>query len=190
MRKAILLLAIAANPLALQIALAQQPEPGAAQRYFTDIVLVDQNGTSKRFYTDLLKGKVVVINSFFSSCKDSCPLMAGALAKVQDWLGDRLGTQAYLISISVDPETDTPERLKAYAERFKAKPGWFFLTGKKENVSLALRKLGQYVDEKNDHLSMFLLGNDSTGLWKKVPGTARSDQVISALEPVLTDRSR
>ena len=158
-----------------------------AQNYFTDTVLVDQNGIERRFYSDLVKGKTVIINVMFTTCKDSCPVMAGNYARIQEWLGPRLGKDANMISISVDPETDSPARMKAFGEKFKARPGWYLVTGKKENVELVLKRLGLYVADKQDHLSLFLIGNDATGLWKKAIGVAKADDLIQMVDAVLRD---
>ena len=163
-------------------------EVSPAQKYFTDVVLVSQNGQQMPLYSDLLKGKVVVINAFFTSCKDTCPIMAHSLAVLQEWLGDRLGKDVYLISISVDPETDTPAKLLEYADRFKARPGWFFLTGNKQNVNQALTKLGQYVEVREDHLNVMIMGNESTGLWKKAMGLAKPEDLIKILDSLLKDK--
>ena len=163
---------------------AQSP----ASSYFGDIPLVNQNGEQMRFYSDLLRGKVVVIHSFFSGCEGSCPVVIDTFARVQDWLGERLGTQVYLLSLSVDPETDTPATLKAYAERLKAKAGWYFLTGEKPNVERALFKLGQYVEDRESHSNVILIGNDATGLWKKAFGLASPEEIIRLVESVLQDR--
>jgi len=165
-----------------------QPPRSPAQNYFTDTLLVDQDGRQLRFYSDLLQGKVVVINSFFSSCTDSCPAMSGTLARIQDWLSDRLGKQAYIISISVDPRNDTPPVLKQYAQRFKARSGWSFLTGRPQDVELVLQRLGQYVDLREDHLNIFIIGNERTGLWKKAFGLARPDDIIKVVDGVLSDK--
>jgi len=165
------------------------PRQAPAGKYFTDTVLVDQDGREHRFYSDLLQGKVVIINSFFTSCTDSCPVMSATFARIQDWLGDRLGKEAYLISISVDPATDTPRVLKQYAERFKARTGWLFLTGKPQNVELVLQKLGQYVDAKEDHMNIFIIGNERTGLWKKAFGLARPDDIIKVVDSVVSDKN-
>jgi protein SCO1/2 len=137
----------------------------------------------------MLQDKVVVINSFFSSCTDSCPAMSGTLAKIQDWLGDRLGRDAFIVSISVDPERDTPPVLKEYAQRFKARPGWSFLTGKPQDVEIVLQKLGQYVDAREDHLNVFIIGNERTGLWKKAFGLAKPADIIKVVDSVLSDKN-
>lgn len=160
----------------------------AALNYFTDVQLVNQNGDTMRLYSDLIGGKIVIINSFFASCSGSCPVMAGSFAKIQQHLGDRIGKDVLLISISVDPTEDTPEKLKEYAKRMKAQKGWYFLTGKKANVDFALRKLGQYVEDKDSHLSVFIIGNERTGLWKKAFGLAKPDELIPIVDSVVNDK--
>jgi protein SCO1/2 len=169
------------------ISQAQQPAQSPAQKYFTDTVLINQNGEKMRLYSDLLKGKTVIINSFFATCQGSCLPMNRNLEKVQAGLGDRLGKDAYIISISVDPTVDTPPSLKAYAKKLNAKPGWFFLTGNKEDVDFALKKLGQFVDDKQDHLNIFIIGNERTGLWKKAFGLAKSEELMKVVESVIND---
>jgi protein SCO1 len=163
-------------------------EPSAAERYFTDVELVNQHGEAVRFYSDLIKGKVVIINSFFTTCTSVCPPMNKNFARVQEALGDRLGRDVFIVSISVDPEHDTPARLKEYAAKFAARPGWHFLTGKKENVDRALYKLGQYVEAKDDHLTVVIIGNEPTGLWKKAHGLAKAEALIEVVNSVVNDK--
>jgi len=159
-----------------------------AQKYFTDVVLINQNGEKMRFYSDLLQGKVVIINSFFATCEGSCLPMNRNLEKVQQALGDRVGKDVHIISISVDPSVDTPASLKEYAKKLHAKPGWYFLTGDKQNVDYALNKLGQFVNNKQDHLNIIIIGNESTGLWKKAFGLAPGNELVKVVESVLNDQ--
>ncbi len=159
-----------------------------ARKYFTDVLLVNQNGKSMRFYSDLLKGKMVVINTFYTDCPNACPVLLQKLTTIQDALGDRLGKDVHMLSITLDPVNDTPPRLEEFAGRFRAKPGWYFLTGKKENVEFALRKLGQYVDEKETHFNIMIIGNERTGLWKKALGIARTDDLVKLVMGVLNDQ--
>ena len=167
---------------------AQEPaEPSQAQKYFTDTVLVNQDGEKMRFYSDLLKGKTVIINSFFATCQGSCLPMSRNLEKVQQALGDRLGKDAVIISISVDPTVDSPNALKAYAKKLNARPGWYFLTGDKPSVDFALKKLGHFVDNKENHTNIFIIGNDRTGLWKKAFGLAKSEELVKVVESVIND---
>lgn len=171
------------------------PKPAAAEssatpasRYFPDVPLVNQDGETRRFFTDLVQGRIVVINSIFSDCGAVCPVMAERFARVQTALGDRVGRDVMLLSISVDPVTDTPAKLKAYAKHLGAKPGWQFLTGEKQNVDLVLKKLGQYVESRDVHSNIIIVGNEPTGLWKKAFGAAPIDDVVSLVESVVNDR--
>ena len=187
MKKAILVLFILCGPLMAQQTASANGESGA-KNYFTDVLLVNQNGEKMRFFSDLLQGKVVVINSFFATCKGSCLPLNRNLEKLQKALGEHMGREVNFISISVDPTVDTPTNLKAYAKKLNAGPGWFFLTGDKENVDFALKKLGQFVDDKNDHLNIFIIGNVPTGLWKKAFGLAPDVELLKVVESVLNDK--
>ena len=163
-------------------------EPTAAEKYFSDVELVNQDGEKVRFYSDVLKGKTVVVNAFFTTCTSVCPPMNRNMEKIQEALGARLGKEVFLVSISVDPTTDTPPRLKEYAQKFHAKPGWTFLTGKKENVDWALYQLGQYVESKDDHTTVIIVGNEATGLWKKAFGLAKLADLVQIVESVANDK--
>lgn len=177
----------------LGVSQAQQPATSAetpAHKYFTDVELINQNGEKMRFYSDLIQGKVVIINSFFATCQGSCLPLNQNLAKVQEALGDRLGKDVYILSISVDPTVDTPPNLKQYAKKLQARPGWFFLTGAKENVDFALKKIGQFVDDKQDHLNIFIIGNERTGLWKKAFGLAKSEELVKVVDSVVNDQPK
>jgi protein SCO1 len=178
-----------AAPVAPPLPAAPAPAPpsAAAERYFPDTVLVNQHGQPVHFYSDLLKGKVVVISTIFADCGGVCPLIVERFAKVQEKLGERLGRDVTLISISVDPVADTPERLLAYAKHAGAKPGWHFLTGEKASVDLVLKKLGQYVESRDEHSNIFIIGNEPTGLWKKAFGLAPAEEIIEIVEGVLKD---
>jgi len=167
---------------------AAASEPSPAHKYFTDVELINQNGDKMRLYSDLLQGKVVIINSFFATCQGSCLPMNRNLEKVQQALGDRIGKDVYIVSISVDPTVDTPASLKEYAKKLHARPGWYFLTGDKQNVDFALNKLGQFVSDKQDHLNIFIIGNERTGLWKKAFGLAQSDELVKVVQSVLSDQ--
>ncbi len=159
-----------------------------ARRYFTDVVLVDQDGRQRRFYTDLLRERVVVINTFYTGCSSSCPVVMGAMARIQADLGPLVGEEVHLLSLTVDPVNDTPGRLKAYAERLGVRPGWYLLTGEAANVHFALRKLGHLETVPESHSNIVLVGNERTGLWKKAFGLARPHDLVQLVRGVLADR--
>ena len=163
-------------------------ESSPAANYFSDVQLINQDGKPVRFYSDVLKGKTVVVNAFFTTCTSVCPPMNRNMEKIQEVLGDRVGRDVFLVSITVDPEVDTPARLKDYAQKFHAGAGWIFLTGKKENLDWALYKLGQYVENKDDHKTIFIIGNEPTGLWKKAFAIANLAELVQVVESVVNDK--
>lgn len=167
---------------------APAQEPSAAQSYFGDAVLVDQNGHEQRFYTDLVRGKIVIMDFIYTRCVGPCPILSSTFAKLQERLGARLGKDVFLLSFSVDPGYDTPARLKEYAERFHARPGWTFLTGSRENVEAVLRKLGQWVESPEQHQTLYIVGNEPTGLWKKAFGLAKPEDLFPVIDSVIDDR--
>lgn len=166
------------------------PAPGAspAQKYFSDVELVNQNGEKLRFYSDLLKGKTVILSSFMATCTAACPVKNRNLEKIQDALGERLGKDVFILSITVDPLTDRPAQLKEYAKTYHARSGWHFLTGKEGNVDWALYKIGQYVANKDEHVNILVIGNEATGLWKKAFALASADELIKVVESVINDK--
>jgi protein SCO1/2 len=178
------LLAILAAPAAAQEADAAS---NPALHYFTDVTLVNQYGEPMRLYSDLLQGKVVLINTVFTACTGMCPMLSSTVEKVQAHVGDRVGQDVHLISISVDPENDTPEKMAELAERFHAQRGWYFLTGDPENVAMALRKLGQFTEDPESHQGVMIMGNETTGLWKKAFGLAGAEELIRIFDTVLHD---
>lgn len=178
--------AVAALALLLVASLAQANDfRTAGQKYFTDVELVNQDGKKVRFYSDLIDGKIVIINSFFASCTGVCPVMSGTYKKIQAALGDRIGKDVHLISISVDPETDTPAALRKYAKATNARPGWTFITGDKKSVETALHKLGLKTATKESHTPVVLIGNEPKGVWKKAFGLAASDEVVKLVNEVV-----
>lgn len=183
MKRTFLLALLLAVPL-----LAQDSPKRPAAEYFGDIELLDQDGKATRLYSDLMKDKVVVINSFFASCTSSCPVMSKSFSVLQSRFADRLGRDLVLVSITVDPEHDTPAKLHAYAGKWQARKGWYFLTGSRANVDAALKKLGQYVEEPAAHMNVIVIGNERTGLWKKAFGLAPTEDLAKVVESVLNDR--
>src|SRR2546430_7458148 len=105
-----------------------------------DTTLLDQNGREVRFKSDVLGERTVAIHFIFTSCRAICPVMGAAFAKLQDRLGDRLGKDISLVSISIDPVTDTPARMKQWGEQFGARPGWSLLTGDKGRSKVCSRR--------------------------------------------------
>ena len=139
--------------------------------YFPNVPLVTHEGKTVRLYDDLLKGKSVAVNIIYTSCANECPLETARMAQLQRLLGERIGRDIFFYSISIDPQHDTPEVLRAYMEKFGVGAGWVFLTGKAEDIRLATRKLGlsRYSDAANrdGHTAILMVGNEPSGQWMR-----------------------
>ncbi|WP_342381826.1 SCO family protein [Myxococcus stipitatus] len=157
-------------------------QDAASARYFTNTELVDQHGKTHRFYEDLVRGRKVLINFAFTSCKGACSPITKHLSQVQEKLGGRVGKDITMITLSVDPANDTPRSLGVFTRKMGVKPGWYFLTGARENISLVLKKLGGYVDDPDAHNTTLLIGDAATGMWVKSPAMARVENIVYAVE--------
>ena len=135
--------------------------------YIPNVPLVTQDGQTVRLYDDLIKDKIVLINFIYASCKEVCPLVTARMAQVQQALGDHVGRDIFLYSISLDPEHDTPAVLKKYAQAFHAGPGWLFLTGNPGDIAVARYKLGERGRDLTDHRNDAMAGNGATGEWER-----------------------
>jgi protein SCO1 len=177
---AALLLALAALAAASLSSTQSAKGTGAAREYFTDTILVDQNGRSHRFYSDLIAGRIVIMNIIFTGCRSSCPMIMGRLVELQDLLGPRRDDVS-ILSISADPVLDTPQALHAYAESLQAGPGWYFLTGAKDAVDIVLRCLGNRASSPEDHSDVIVVGNDASGTWIKLTAIATTEDIARAV---------
>lgn len=142
--------------------------------------IYDQNGRQLNFYNDLVKGKTVAINFIFTTCTASCPPLTATFRRVQLNAEERK-LPLQLISISVDPTVDTPERLHAFAEKFNAGPGWTFVTGDKGEIDTLLQGLGAAVANKNDHTPMIMIGNDTADYWTRAYGLSSPSQLVELI---------
>src|SRR5499427_4295935 len=147
---------------------SQRPSNRWGANYFPNLPVIDQNGRTLNFYDDVIKGKIVVISFIYTSCQDLCPLTTAKMAQIADKLDGAVGRDLFFISMSVDPENDTPERMKAFADAFDAGPGWLFLTGKVADIRAVNYKLGDRSDRNlSDHRNEIVLGNDAIGDWQR-----------------------
>src|SRR6185503_5369314 len=146
-----------------------------------DVEVLDQNGNALHFYSDLIKGKTVAINFIFTTCTTICPPLGATFARVQKDLGERTGRDVHFISISVDPATDTPERMKAWGAKFKAGAGWTFVTGDKPAINELLKALGAGVARPEDHTPFVLIGNDARGTWRRAYGLVKPSQLVQLI---------
>lgn len=168
---------------------AAPPAPAGAGR-FPNVPLLTQDGKAVRFYDDLLKGKAVAINLVYTHCEDACPLETARLEQVQRLLGERAGKAIHFYSISIDPARDTPAVLKAYAEKFRAGPGWLFLTGKESDIRLLAQRLGlsSRTDraDRDGHLPSLMVGDEASGQWMRLSAMDNPRFLAAKIETFLT----
>ncbi len=145
--------------------------------------LVDQDGNPVHL-PKLLEGKLVAMNFVFSSCSTICSPMSAVFSRLRNELGDKVGREVQLVSITLDPVRDTPERLKKFSSMFKRDKGWTFVTGEPPKVTRVLKALGGWVADKERHPPMTLVGNPETGKWVRVYGMPTPDRLIEALVEV------
>jgi protein SCO1/2 len=156
------------------------------RRYFTDLKVITHEGKKLRFYTDILKDKMVVIGFFYINCPTAQPPLM-TFFRLQKKLGDKLGRDTMLLTISVDPENDTPETIKEYARKFNPQKGWLFLTGNENNMNVINRRLGNTGSLPEGHLRQFLLGNLKTGNWMKLLESAPDIALSMGLHSLESD---
>ena len=151
-----------------------------------DAKVVDQDGRPLHFYSDLVKGKTVAIQFIFTTCNAICPGMAITFRSVQKKLKDQSpdAKDVVLISVTVDPEHDTPAALRAFGEKHGRGPGWTLVTGGRPEIERILRRFGVLSQDKAAHTAMLTIGNDKTGVWTRSYGLAPSDSIVKVIAEV------
>lgn len=159
--------------------------PGA--RRIPNVELKTHTGATVNFYDDLVRGKIVTVNMMYADCDGICPTMTYNLSRVQERLGERVGKDIFMYSITIRPEIDTVQHLAEYADMHGVNPGWLFLTGSRKNIDLVRYALGFYdpdpkIDkELNRHTGMVRIGNDAYDRWAMAPALANPEQIVGAI---------
>jgi len=172
-----------ADPVELQAAARERIH----QRYFPDLVLRTQDNKKVRLYEDLIKDKIVTINFFYAKCDGVCPGITANLVKVQKLLGDRVGRDLFMYSITLKPEEDNAKALKDYAEMYDMKPGWTLLTGKPDDIEILRRSLGftnpdpKLDKDKSQHTGNIRYGNEPLMEWAACPGLAHPEWIAESI---------
>jgi protein SCO1/2 len=181
-----IILALTVGPLSVSAQQAQDRRP--PKDSITNVTVVNQDGRRIDFYEDLVKGRVVAINFIYTTCTAICPMQGNQFARLQTMLGDRLGKDVLLISISADPEADTANKLKTWLSHFGAKQGWTFVTGEKGEIDRLSRALTGDQARKGDHSPAMFIGNYDRGLWKRVYGLSEPERLTRLIGEMSTDR--
>ncbi|MGJ0430892.1 SCO family protein [Methylobacter sp.] len=172
------------------IAVVPDPAPKtiASSAALPNAELQDQNGASVRFVSDVAGNRIMALNFIYTDCQTACPVVSGIFSKLQSRLGDKLTKDVRMVSLSINPATDTPERLKAYAERFHAAPEWLWLTGEKAQVDALLKSLGVYSTDVANHAPIILVGDPVRGEWTRFNGLSSPDTIAARIDELLNAR--
>jgi cytochrome oxidase Cu insertion factor (SCO1/SenC/PrrC family) len=178
--------------LSANLALAQDSavtnQEDRARDYFTNLELINQDGETVRFFDDVLKDKVVVINFIFTNCEGACPLITHKLTLVRDQLEGYIGDPIQFVSLSLDPQRDTPAAMKEFAKTHKADhDGWVFLTGKADHLDAIIKRLGQFTDDMEAHSTMMLAGNVNAAHWMKILPQEQPPGIAQKLRLLMND---
>jgi protein SCO1/2 len=185
----------AAGDAALPFASLRSAKAGALPydgvEYFTNTPVITQDGRTLRFYDDVMKGKILLINFFFTACDNVCPLATENLVRVQELLGPRIGPEIRMVSISLQPDHDTPDVLANYAKQYGVGPGWLFLTGVRDDIELLRHRLGfddidPVVDaDPEQHLGTVRIANEPMHRWAMSPSLLNPEAIVRAVDRVV-----
>jgi len=158
------------------------------RRYFPDVPLLTSEGRTVRFYEDLLKDKIVILNMMYADCEGICPTITANLKRVQKILKQQVDHDIFIYSLTINPEKDTPKKLREYAEMHDIDdPHWLFLTGKPDQMDMLRHSIG-YADpdpkvdkDKSRHSGMLRYGNEPMALWGTCQGSGEPEWIAQEI---------
>jgi protein SCO1/2 len=158
-----------------------QDRPAPVALPVPDIEVVNQDGRHVRFNSQVIDGRIAIVTGFFTTCSSMCPITQEKLSQVARLLGPRLGKDVVIVSVSVDPQNDTPARMKDWGEKFHIGPGWTLLTGNPAEVDTLLKSLGLSVPLPQRHQSALMVGSTASG-WVRISSWASAEKLVKLAE--------
>lgn len=169
---------------------APSVEPAQGRVRFAEVTLLDQHGRSLSLKDDVVADRVVVMGFVYTSCTTVCPLVSAIMQQLQQRLADRPAEPVRLVTLSVDPQRDTPARLHEYAQRYGAGGEWYWLTGTVPAVDSTLKGLGSWSADYRDHPPLILVGDGRSEHWTRFYGVTDPAVLAARVDALLADRSR
>ena len=142
-----------------------------------DVTLLNQEGKEVHLKSFLDSEKPVVLDFIYGTCTTICPILSVGYAHFQKKLGPEADS-VQLVSISIDPDNDTPELMRAYLQRYGAQPGWDILTGKRENIIAVLTEFDAYVTNKMNHFPLTILHAPGSDTWIRLDGLLSASDIM------------
>lgn len=172
--------------------LATAPAGAAVQKYqrtveryqVPDVVLVNQNGKKVRLKELVQSNKPVIIDFIYGTCTTICPVLSASFTNLQRKLGTDAHNRVHLISVSIDPENDTPKVMREYLKRYRAQPGWDFLTGSREDIDKVMRAFDAYIPDKMSHFPLNLMRSPKDGTWVRLNGLMSTANFLQEFQKV------
>ncbi|HMB73906.1 MAG TPA: SCO family protein [Gammaproteobacteria bacterium] len=161
---------------------------GGAEITIPDVRLTTQHNEEVLLGSDVVNDRIVVMDFVYTTCTTVCPVLSAIFSQVAEGLGERLGSEVVLVSLTVDPLRDTPEQLLAYSKKFGVERGWTWLTSDKSTMDTVLKQLGSYTPNFEDHPSMVLVGDGSTGEWSRFVGFPGVNQILGKVDELAAAR--
>lgn len=149
-----------------------------------DIVLVNQDGTKVRLQSLLTGDTPVIVDFIYGTCTTICPVLSAGFVNLQGKLAIT-GHKVRLVSITIDPENDTPKIMKEYLKRYRAKPGWDFLTGSRTDIDSVMRAFNAYIPDKMSHYPLNMIRNPKDGSWLRLFGIMSSREFLEEYQSVV-----
>jgi len=141
-----------------------------------DVTLIQSDGGSAPLKTLINGEEAIILNFIFTSCAAICPIMSGTFAQVSSKLTKH--NKVRIVSISIDPEYDTPAMLKKYAKKFDADSKWVFLTGDLQDIISVQKAFNAYRGKKMNHAPATFIRTKNKSTWLRLDGFASSDDII------------
>jgi protein SCO1/2 len=165
------------SPAAYVLA-SDKPYQRTVERYpLPDVTLVNQDGKRVSLKSMLQSDKTVIVDFIFGTCTTICPVLSAGYINLQNKLVQE-SSKVHLVSISIDPENDTPKVMKEYLKRYRAKPGWDFLTGSRKDIDAVMRAFNAYIPNKMSHYALTLIHPPKADKWIRIYGIMSSSEFI------------
>jgi protein SCO1/2 len=181
----LLLLLVTVPPLAASPASAEEPKYKRTIESYTmpDVTLINQDGKRVKFKTMIESNKPVVVDFIYGTCTTICPVLSAGYVNLQRKLGPNSGN-VHLVSISIDPENDTPKVMKEYLKRYRAQPGWDFLTGSRADIDKVMHAFDAYIPNKMYHYPLNLIRDPKNGKWVRIFGLTSTSEFMNEYKKV------
>jgi protein SCO1/2 len=151
--------------------------------------MLNRFGEKVNLLEDVIGERVVAINFVYTNCTTVCPVTSSIFSMVQTDIGAQMGAEVALITITVDPARDNPHRMRSFSKNFNPGDGWSWLTGEKASVDKALKSLGAYTPNFEDHPAMVLIGDARHSKWYRLYGFPAPGAIEARMKELLDNRS-